>query len=97
MTLVSNLPKALGKTSRKLFVGTASITGTGGIATGLGTIDAGSPQVTVQNSATAIPTNIATVSSIAAGTVNIVVVALAAAANTISAVAATVGLSCTGY
>jgi hypothetical protein len=62
----------------------------------LSTVDAGSAQVTVQNSATTIPTNFATVTSISGGTVNVFVNAAAAAANAVSAVSANVGLLCTG-
>jgi hypothetical protein len=102
MAIVANLPRAIGRGGvRKLFVGTAAITGTGSIITGLATIDPGSAMTTCQNSATTIPTNIATVSGVVNGpggtaTVSIVVVALQSAANAISTVAATVGLLCTG-
>jgi hypothetical protein len=97
MGIVGNLPKALGLTSDKVWAGTGHITGTGSIVTDLGTIDAGSAQVTVQDSALTLPTNIATVSSITDGSVDVVVVALAAAANAISDVVASVGLLCTGH
>jgi len=96
MAVVGNLPKALGRTTRKVFAGQAAITGTGAIVTGLSSIDQGAAMVTVQNSALTIPTNIATVSSVTGGSVNVVVIALAATANAISAVAANVGCLCTG-
>ncbi len=96
MAVIANLYRATGVGQRKMFAGAASVTGTAAIATGLDSVDAGSAQVTVQDSADTIPTNIASVTGIAGGSVSVVVVALAAAANTVSAVAASVGLLCTG-
>lgn len=76
---------------KKIAVVSGSITGTGGIATGLGTVD--SAIACGQNSATTIPSNeVGGVTSISAGTVNVVVIAAAAAANTVSAVAETVAV-----
>lgn len=97
MAIVGNLPKALGLTTEKVWAGTASVTGTGAIATGLDAIDAGSPQVTVQDCPTTIPTYGAGVSSVTGGTVNVVVTEFEAAANAIATAAVTVGLLCTGH
>lgn len=74
---------------KKIVYGDSAITGTGTITVaGLTTIE--EAFVCVKNSATTIPTNIATVSGIAGNVISVVVVALAAAANSISGVAATV-------
>lgn len=94
MAVLRTLPRAIG--GRKFSATRTSITGTGGVTTGLSSVDAGSISATPTNSATTIPTNLAAVSSISGGTVNAVVVAAAAAANTISGVAANVDVFCTG-
>src|SRR5579859_4441210 len=104
MGVIGNLPRGLGKGVRKVACTQGAITGTGAIATGLAAIDiggnfgagaAGSGAVAcAMNSATTIPTNLATITSISAGTVNIAVVA--AAANTISGVAANVNVVAIG-
>jgi hypothetical protein len=98
MALVANLPPALGS-QRKLAAVQTAITGTGAITSGLNTIDAGSAQLTVQNSATTVPTGGSTgaVTSIAAGTVNAVVIDQQAAANAVAGGAKNVGLLCSGY
>lgn len=106
MGVIGNLPRALSKSVRKVACTQGAITGTGGITTGLSAIDtggnfgagtAGSGAVaTAMNSATTIPTNLATITSISGGTVNIAVVAAAAAANTISGVAANVNVLAIG-
>lgn len=89
MAITGNLPAALGSGGlrRKVSETQAAITGTGAVTTGLRTIDTGGAFVSGANSATTIPTNLATITSLSAGTVNVAVVAAAAAANTISAVA----------
>lgn len=95
MAVLRTLPRALA--GRKFSATRSSITGTGAIATGLTTVDPGSVSVDGTNSATTIPTNVvAGASSISGGSVNVVVVALAAAANTISAVPENVDCLCTG-
>ncbi len=98
MAIVGNLPKALGLTTRKVVAIQAAITGTGAIITPLTNIDPGSAQVTVQDAAITVPTDVASVSSVtdAPGTVNVVVVELEAAANAIETAARQVGLLCTG-
>ena len=96
MAIVGNLPKALGRGTRKISATQASVTGTGAVTTGLTTIDVGGAVATPANSATTIPTNLAAITSISGGTVNIVVVAAAAAANTVSAVAANMNVLATG-
>lgn len=96
MAIPGGLTRGFAKSQRKVAAVQSSVTGTGAVTSGLATIDAGSAQVTVQNSATTIPNNWATVTSISGGTVNIFVNAAAAAANVVSAVAANVGLLCTG-
>jgi len=105
MAVIANLPRALGKAVRKLSATQAAITGTGAVTTGLtptavgpGGIDTGGAVACGANSATTIPTNLVTISSISGGNVvNIVVVAAAAAANTISAVAENVNVLATGF
>lgn len=84
------------RTGRKHFaVVSASVTGTGAIATGLASVDAAI--ACGQNSATTIPSNeVGGVTSISGGTVNVVVVAAAAAANTVSAVAESVAIFAVG-
>ncbi len=79
MAIVGNLPKARGLGVEKISSTQASITGTGAIATGLATVDTGGAVVSVANSGTTTPWTIATISSVAAGTVNVVVLSLAAA------------------
>ena len=94
MAVLRTLPRALA--GRKFSATRTSITGTGAITTGLTTIDAGSVSATPTNSATTIPTNLGAVTSIVAGVINVVVVAAAAAANTVSGVAANIDAFCTG-
>jgi hypothetical protein len=95
MAVLRTLPRALA--GRKFSATRTAVTGTGAIVTGLAAVDAGSVSLCSINSATTIPTNVAAgASSISGGTVNAVVVALAAAANTISAVASNVDCFCTG-
>jgi hypothetical protein len=106
MGIVANLPRALGKGSRKIACTQGAVTGTGGIATGLTAIDtggnfgagsAGSGAVACpMNSATTIPSNFCAITSISAGTVNIVVNAAAASANAISGVAANINVLAIG-
>lgn len=97
MAIVGGLTIGTTKTEAKVAAVSSAITGTGSITSGLSSVDAGSAQLTVQNGATTIPTNVASgVSSITNGNPAVVVVALAAAANTISGVASNVGLLCTG-
>jgi len=79
---------------KHIAVVSASVTGTGAVATGLMSVDGA--QVTPQNSATTIPSNFAAVTSLSGGTVNCVVNAAAAAANAISAVAATLSVLAVG-
>jgi hypothetical protein len=95
MAVLRTLPRALA--GRKFSATRSAITGLGAITTGLTTIDAGSVELTGTNSATTIPTNVvAGASTIVAGVVNVVVAALAGAANTISAVSENVDCLCTG-
>lgn len=79
---------------KKLAVISASITGTGAITTGLTTVDYAVPCCV--SSATTIPSEVATISSISAGTVNAVVIAQQAAANAISSSAETVTVFAVG-
>lgn len=106
MGIIANLVRATGRSVRKFSVTQGAITGTGSIATGLTTVDTGGnfgsgnagtgAVATAQNSATTIPTTFASISSITGGSVAIVCVALAAAANTISAVATNVNVWAVG-
>jgi len=80
---------------KKLAVVTAAITGTGGVVTGLSSIDAAFAES--QNSATTIPSNtVLGVTSLSGGTANVAVNAAAAAANAISAVSDSVGILAIG-
>jgi hypothetical protein len=105
VAIVGGLTRGFAKSQRKVAAVQAAITGTGGITSGLGAsavgaVDTGSAQVTVQNSATTVPTggSTAAVTSIsAAGVVNVVVIDQQAAANVVAAGAKNVGLLCTGY
>jgi hypothetical protein len=106
MGIIANLDRALGQGARKLACTQGAITGTGGIATGLSAIDTGGnfaagsagagAVACCMNSATTTPTNLATITSISAGTVNIAVVAAASGGNTISGVAANVNVLAVG-
>jgi hypothetical protein len=76
--------------------GSASITGTGAISTGLSTILGA--VVTVANAATTIPTHVASITSISGGTINVVVVKLDSSANSVeSSAAKTVNWIAFGY
>ena len=79
----------------KVVAGSATITGTGAISTGLSTILGA--VVTVANASTTIPTDVASITSISGGTINVVVVNLAAAANSIETGAKTVNWIAFGY
>ena len=82
---IYNLVKARGKGVPKFFIGVVAITGTGSVDTGLSSLDGA--VATVQDSALALPTNTASVTSISGGTVNIVVTQHATAANSVETVA----------
>jgi len=80
---------------KKLVVISASITGTGSITTGLATADYAF--ATVQNAETALTSNaLVAVTSITGGTVAVVVIAQASAANSVSTVAKTGGVLAVG-
>ena len=98
MAIVGGLSLGFARFQKKVAAVQAAITGTGAITSGLSKIDAGSAQLTVQNSATTVPTggSTAAVTSISAGTVNAVVIDQQAAANVVAAGAKNVGLLCTG-
>jgi hypothetical protein len=86
-----------GATRLRVSAGTASVTGTGAIATGLSKILAATADVV--NAATTIPTRVATISAIGASTVSAVVVILDVAANgsSIAGTASTVQVIAIGY
>jgi hypothetical protein len=96
MALIGNLVRAQARGARKVSATQGAVTGTGGIATGLTSIDVGGAVACGANSATTAPTNLVTITSIAGGTVNIAVVAAAAGGNTISGVAENVNVIATG-
>jgi hypothetical protein len=77
MPVIGLLPRARGSAGFKLSATQTSITGTGGVTTGLSTIAAGGAVATVANSPTVTPWNVAAITSIVAGVVNVVVLALA--------------------
>ena len=96
MAISGTLRKPLGA-GKKIAVVQTAITGTGAITSGLSSIDTGGAQVTVQNAETTITSNaLAAVTSISGGTVNVVVIALAAASNAVSGSAKNVGLVAVG-
>lgn len=98
MAIPGGLTIGRAKSQRKVAAVQAAITGTGNITSGLSVIDAGSAQLTVQNSATTVPTggSTAAVTSITNGIVAAVVIDQQAAANVVAAGAKNVGLLCTG-
>lgn len=96
MAIVGNLVQALSASSRKISATQAAITGTGGITTGLGAIDTGGAVVSVANSATALPLDIATITSISGGTVNVAVAKLQSATNSVEGSAFNVNCLATG-
>lgn len=79
MAVIGALPRARSLTGYKISATQASITGTGAVATGLSSILTGGAAVSVANSGTTTPWTVATISSIAAGSVNVVVLSLASA------------------
>lgn len=97
MAIPGGLTRGFAKSQKKVAVVQAAITGTGAIASGLVSVDTGGAQVTVQNAETTITSNaLAAVTSISAGSVSVVVIALAAAANSVSGSAKNVGLVAIG-
>lgn len=84
MAILGLLPRARSLAGYKLAAGQASITGTGGIVTGLTTIPAGGAVVSVANSATTLTTDVASITSISAGTVNVSVTLLTFSGPTIA-------------
>jgi hypothetical protein len=107
MGIIANLDRASGQGARKLAVAQAAITGTGGIATGLSSIDTGGnfgagtagagAVVSAISSATTLPSTIASGTSISGGTVNVVGIALnSTPAIAISAVATNVNVMAVG-
>jgi len=67
-----SLPRAVGA-GRKLSIQSASITSTGAVTTGLAGIDPGGALVTPQASATTLTAELAAITSISGGTVNVAV------------------------
>lgn len=98
MAIVADLVNPTGHLGVPKFSATqASITGTGGITTGLGTINTGGAVTSVANAATTVPTDTDAISSIVGGTVNVVVINHAAAANSIEAAAKNVNVLAVGF
>jgi len=95
MPIIGNIERPVGRGVRKLFCGTVSITGTGSVSTGLSAVEYA--VVSVANAETTIPSNGAEISSISGGTINIVVVNYAAAANSISTAAKDISVMAVGY
>jgi hypothetical protein len=90
--IIFGLETGLSLSRAKVSVTQTSINGTGGVTTGLRSVQAGGAQTTVQNAETTLTSNaLAAVTSIVNGTVNVVVIALATASNAISGVAKNVG------
>lgn len=99
MAIVGSLTRGFAKSQIKVAAVQAAITGTGSITSGLSTINAGAAQLTVQNSATTVPTggSVAAVTSITTGNPSVVVVDQQAAANAVAGGAKNVGLLATGF
>jgi len=95
MPIVANLLKPRGLGKRKLFIGTASITGTGTISTGLSTVE--EAVACVKNSPTTIPTRTASITGISGGDVSVVVTEHAATANSVATAAVEVTVFAVGY
>jgi hypothetical protein len=97
VAISGTLRKPLGS-GKKIAVVNSAITGTGAIATGLQTVDTGGVQLTVQNSATTVPTggSVAAVTSMTGASANVVVVDNQAAANAVAGGAKNVGLMAMG-
>lgn len=93
MAVPGGLTRGFAKSQVKVAIGQSAITGTGAITSGLATVLTGGAHLTVQNSATTVPTGGSTgaVTSISGGTVNAVVVDQQAAANVVAAGAKNVG------
>jgi hypothetical protein len=91
------LRKPLGA-GKKIAIVQSAVTGTGAIATGLQTVDTGAVQLTVQNSATTVPTggSAAAVTSMTGASANTVVIDQQAAANVVAGGAKNVGLLAVG-
>lgn len=106
MGVIATLPRSVSKAARKLSVTQAGVTGTGGITTGLSTIDTGGnfgagvagagAVACVANSPTAVPTKVAAITSISGGTVNVVVVIQNASTNVVDAAGAQVNVWAVG-
>ena len=106
MGVIGNLPRAQGKSVRKFSVTQAGVTGTGGVATGLTTIDTGGNYgagvagagavACVANSPTAVPTKVGSITSISGGTVNVVVIIQNASTNVVDAAGANVNVMAVG-
>jgi hypothetical protein len=95
MPILGALDRAMGIGKRKVESGTASITGTGSITTGLSVIEAA--VVCVRNSGTTLPTRTASITSISGGTINVVVTEHGESSNAVATTEATVGYVVIGY
>ena len=80
---------------KKIAYGSASITGTGNITTGLTSIE--SATVSVANSGTSIPTDSASITSTSGGTISVVVTKHDSSANSVETSAKTVNFIAIGY
>jgi len=65
MPIVGNIPRPIGRGTRKIFGETATITGTGTIATGLSTVEWAIASIV--DSPTTLPNQVVEISSISAG------------------------------
>lgn len=97
MAILGIAPQARGVIGWKISATQAAITGTGAIATGLKTIATGGAVVAVANSGSGLPVSVASIYSIAGGTVNVVVVAASSASNAVSGSALNVNCLAIGY
>jgi len=95
MTVLGRIEKGLGKRGYFIDSTSASITGAATITTGLSSIQ-GSPIPAVQDAATTIPSESASVTSVSGGVVSVVVIKHEATANSISGSAKTVGVIAVG-
>ena len=98
MPIIGNITPARGRGTRKIFAETATITGTGTIATGLSTVEWAIASIV--DSPTTLPNQVVEISSISAGNVSVVVTdqtITAGGEHAISATARSVCVIAIGY
>lgn len=94
MAIAGVLPLALGRSGKAVSVTQTALTGAGAITTGLNNIDTGAAVVCVANSPTSATLQTASITSIAAGTVNAVVWTVVATGPTAAVATAALSVNC---